>query len=400
MIEKPIDQIGKDDISSLVADAVRESRRLEYKQELPGGDDEAKMEFLADISSFANASGGDIVYGVTAKRDGSGKPTGEPDRATGAEVANLDAEKLRLESIIRNGIEPRLPRVHIHPIDGFQNGPVIILRVGQSWTLPHMVTYKGRSRFYSRNSAGKYQLDVSEIRSAFLLSEGRADSVRQFRDARLAKIVANEAPIPLQNGLTCVLHLHPVSPVQCDVVRDIDWVWDCMRPLSGGLQDYRFNIDGLLAHGNLTSEYARRQYVQVFRNGTVESVVSEQLEIGANKTIASYDYESAVISGVSRYLRAQHDLGIDPPIVFMLSLLGAKGYTIRPRDPTMFDREDMARQVDRDLLLLPDVMLQPDDATPIDAALKVVFDALWQSAGWSGSRNYNSDGRHMSVAPA
>ena len=30
-----------------------------------------------------------------------------------------------------------------------------------------MVTYKGTSRFFARNSAGKYQLDVQEIRAAF-----------------------------------------------------------------------------------------------------------------------------------------------------------------------------------------------------------------------------------------
>ena len=41
-----------------------EGRTLDYKRTLPGSTDEEKREFLADVSSFANAAGGDIVYGI------------------------------------------------------------------------------------------------------------------------------------------------------------------------------------------------------------------------------------------------------------------------------------------------------------------------------------------------
>ena len=39
----------------------------------------------------------------------------------------------------------------------------IIVRVPNSLNRPHMVVFKQWSRFYSRNSAGKYQLDVHEL---------------------------------------------------------------------------------------------------------------------------------------------------------------------------------------------------------------------------------------------
>ena len=51
-----MDAIGKPDIDALVANAVTEVKTLEYKQELPGRLDTDKKEFLADITSFANAS--------------------------------------------------------------------------------------------------------------------------------------------------------------------------------------------------------------------------------------------------------------------------------------------------------------------------------------------------------
>ena len=45
----------RDDIDALVADAVKEGRTIEYKQAMPGGADADRKEFLADVSSFANA---------------------------------------------------------------------------------------------------------------------------------------------------------------------------------------------------------------------------------------------------------------------------------------------------------------------------------------------------------
>ena len=193
MIGKRLEDIDRNDILALITDAVHESRTLEYKQELPGNGDEDKREFLADVSAFANTSGGDIIYGIVERRDENRQPTGEPEDAPGLNIDNLDAEIRRLENIIRDGIDPRMPVVHLRPIDGFAQGPVMLIRILQSWVLPHMVTYRGHSRFYCRNSSGKYPLDVSELRSAFLLSDAWADRVRRFRDERIARIVSGES---------------------------------------------------------------------------------------------------------------------------------------------------------------------------------------------------------------
>lgn len=59
MVEMSFDQISTAVIEDHVARKVQETRTLEYKENLPGHG-EAK-EFLADVSSFANAVGGDIV---------------------------------------------------------------------------------------------------------------------------------------------------------------------------------------------------------------------------------------------------------------------------------------------------------------------------------------------------
>src|SRR3982074_1362806 len=107
-------------------------------------------EFLGDVSSFANAIGGDLVYGVTEARK-DGKPTGIPETVDGLAGVNQDAEALRLESMLRDGIAPRLTGVLLSWVPGFPEG---------RWSGPHMVTYKQHSRFYGRTSGGKYALDV------------------------------------------------------------------------------------------------------------------------------------------------------------------------------------------------------------------------------------------------
>jgi predicted HTH transcriptional regulator len=64
MINVPFNSIDKSIIESLLWNEVREDRTLEYKVLLPGNGREDRKEFLADITAFANAAGGDIVFGV------------------------------------------------------------------------------------------------------------------------------------------------------------------------------------------------------------------------------------------------------------------------------------------------------------------------------------------------
>src|SRR5207253_9516967 len=113
---------------------------------------------------------------------------------------NVDVEIRRLDSMIQAGIGPRIASVRIRHVDGFADGPVLLIRIPKSYAAPHMVTFQEHSRFYSRNNGGKYALDVGELRSAFALSESLPERIRRFRDERLVRIVAGETPLPLRDG--------------------------------------------------------------------------------------------------------------------------------------------------------------------------------------------------------
>ena len=54
----PLDDISEDHIQRLINAKTLEAQLIEYKRETYGGKDEQHREFLADVSSFANAGAG------------------------------------------------------------------------------------------------------------------------------------------------------------------------------------------------------------------------------------------------------------------------------------------------------------------------------------------------------
>ncbi len=154
---KSIDELDEKDFHSLIDNKTPESRFIEYKLTLPGNSDKDKKEFLADVSSFSNAVGGYIIYGIL-------EDNGIPQELVGLKITDSDAEILRLENILRDGIAPRLPGIKIVPLQLKKASPIIILHAPRSWISPHMVTYAGGTKFFSRNSAGKCQLSRGQSR--------------------------------------------------------------------------------------------------------------------------------------------------------------------------------------------------------------------------------------------
>jgi predicted HTH transcriptional regulator len=68
LLDIPLDKITEADLQNLIAAKVGESTYLDYKQQTYANSDDARSEFLADISAFANTLGGDIVIGCVFRR--------------------------------------------------------------------------------------------------------------------------------------------------------------------------------------------------------------------------------------------------------------------------------------------------------------------------------------------
>jgi hypothetical protein len=200
VIPKQLNKIELADLNRLV-NIARESKTLEFKQMMPAKSDKEVIQFLAAVSAFANSAGGDLLIGI-ATEDGVAKTI------SGVPLSGFDDEKLRLEQLLADNVEPRLPSVAFHSIECGNGNHVVVVRVQKSWTLPHRVTKN--DKFYGRNSAGKYPLDVGELRNAFVLREGVAERIREFRRGRLAKIVNGDTPGRLLPSTSMVLHVVPI----------------------------------------------------------------------------------------------------------------------------------------------------------------------------------------------
>lgn len=392
----PIERITREELRSLIEDAVPEGRGIEYKRTLPGGTDADKREFLADVCSLANSGGGDLVFGVE-------ETDGVASSLLGLS-GDLDAEVLRIEGIIRDGIAPRIQGIVSQPVplEGDHhsgNRQALVMRVPRSIGRPHVVTFKNHWKFFTRSSNGKHQMDVDEVRAAFVGSEAIAERVRAFRLERLGLLASGQAPVPLSKDATpalAVLHILPLSAfdspapaaVDLHLARNIN----LLPPGTGGTP--RYNFDGIVTEGR--ERAGVEAYAQLFRSGGIEGATSlpfSEYESDGRPLIAMTALERSFIEALERYLELQRCLEVRPPTLVMLSLLGVRDYEI----PAGSRRQH--RPVDRDDLLVPETLIREEpklDQTrgPTGAAgvLRGSFDAVWNACGYGSSLNYDDDG--------
>jgi hypothetical protein len=387
MISKRLEDIGEADLDHLVANSVTEGKTIEYKKDLPGNSDGDKKEFLADVSSFANTTGGNLIFGV---EEAQGVATGIP----GLVFSDPDAEVLRLDSIINDGLEPRI-RFGTRVIQRGGKLPVLIVKTERSWIGPHRVIFKGHDKFYARSSAGKYPMDISELRSAFTLAGSVTEQVRQFRADRLARLRDNRTPVTLVAGASrTILHCIPLESfsrsVQYDVLRysQPPQTADFPPIIMGSGWSQRINLDGIATYcGGVGGSMA---YTQLFRNGIIEAVESYWLNIdrgGGTRTLPHFLVEREILKYLCKLFVIQKDLGVNPPIAVALTLTETKGLEM-PSEMYPFVH---GTQITEDNLILPEAVIESFDESPA-RILKPLFDLVWNACGYVGSRNFDEQG--------
>jgi hypothetical protein len=314
---KPLDQVDERIILLLKENNVIEQRTIEYKLDIPGDKDEDKKEFYADISSFANSVGGHIIYGVKGK-------DGYLEELVGFDSSKIDSYKLKLENMIIDGIDPRIIGTKVQPVPLSNSKQVIIIEIPRSWSMPHVVKFKNHFKFYSRHSAGKYTLDVRDLKNAFLFTETVSQKIRNFRLERISKIISGEAPAILNNKAKLVLHIIPFdafNPLTHIDLKTIERESARLAPISTSGGDRSYNFDGILFLGGKQKEFDYPSYTQLFRNGIIESVDTNTfIYSDTKKTIPHVGFEKDIIESLKRYLDLLKDVNISPPFILMIRL--------------------------------------------------------------------------------
>lgn len=288
---KRIFEISADDIRGLLVAGVPEGKEVDYKQNLPASDNEGKKEFLADVSSFANTTGGYLIFGIKEENL-------IPVDICGLPNLNPDIDILRFENMIRDGIDPRIPGVAMRAVQIDGSKYVLLIHVPRSFLQPHVVRFQNHWRFYARNSAGKYPLDVDEVRSAFLLSESIAEQIRRYRSDRLGKIVSGETPVRMPQTPKFIIHVAPAGAFSSGARINLSPVtekWgDWLLPVRFGSASSRYNIDGFLSWA-VTGTSESPSYIQLFTNGCIEAVVSFNPTLSSqDKILPAIGYEKRV----------------------------------------------------------------------------------------------------------
>lgn len=369
------------DVQRLIALQVSEGTYLDLKRELPRGGEGGRHEFLADVSAFANSSGGDLLYGLD--EDGEGRAS-----AIVPLEGNADVEARRLQDMLMNGVEPRIPGAQVQAI-AVNGGFVLAVRVPQSWAGPHRV--KTNQHFFIRENGRKRQLDVPEVRGLFLRSENQAKSIRDFRTERLGKLLSEEAPHRLVPGPLLVGHFVPTQAALGVVQVDpVPYVRNRQLPVLGEvIPGSRINVDGALVIRN-PNPRGTHGYSQLFRNGYFETVKVVTSPEGGMGSLGSIAFEQQFINLLDA-LRAEYQhLEIGLELTCMVSILGADSVELGLGRDRAFGLPEHQGRFDRRHLVLPDVLI-PGESTSA-TGLRQVFDLVWQAAGLDRSWNYNDVG--------
>lgn len=390
MILKELKEISISDFQSLIDNGIAEGKTIEYKQDILLDQDQDKKEFLFDVTSFANAGGGDLIFGISEDRE-----TGLPSRIDGISISNTDELIRKIENLIRDGIAPRITGIQMRAVQLINTNYLLILRIPKSWSSPHQVIYRGADKFYTRATNGKYKLDVTELRNAFLLSHTATDRIRKFREERLSKIFASETPVPLFENGKIVLHFVPFNSFGLNKVYDLTYFKNDITklvPLGGGNRDHRYNLEGIISYSSSHDRLHYDSYIQFYRNGIIETVNSTILKPYDGKllipSVPTLNFERQIIDYYKKYCKIIEDINIEIPIFVFLSFVDVKGYIMESSKVRLRYNVDT---IDREVLMLPEIVLEDYNFHP-EQQLKPLFDMVWNACGFEKSLNYGNDG--------
>jgi len=131
--------------------------------------------------------------------------------------------------------------------------------------------------------------------------------------------------------------------------------------------------------------------VQVYRNGIIETAaggIANATERGL--TIVAEDAEDQITTKLCDYLNALRNIELPPPFAVLLAGVRMTNVAIVPHRVPY--NTTLLHQTEPDMFFQPVMIDDYADFENYRRALKPLFDALWNAAGWPGSASYNPDG--------
>lgn len=378
MINKPLIEIIETDIEHLVENQVPESKVLDYKAQLNDlRQGSIKKEFLADICSFANSLGGDLIIGIEDS-------DGVANKVTGVPISELDSLRNQIEQILQSGIAPRVSGVEIKFLLLKNGNYIIIIRIPKSWLAPHMVWFDQTSKFYSRSSAGKYQLDYEEIRLAFYSAQGPQEKMRQFRTNRISAVTEAYFEAMAGKNVGILIHILPISSFTTTQQADLQVAIsnpNNIRPIGSNSYNRRYNFDGFFTYLTHYNSPLTATYLQIYRNGCLEyfhNMETTNVPLG--------HIEGLIAGSLQDTQRLLSSLQVSNTFFFCLTLLNVKNKSASiGQGHSTFANNSYS-------IILPEIGMDRIEAYTMET-LKPAFDVLANAFGLNQSPGYDGENK-------
>ena len=296
---------------------------------------------------------------------------------------------LRLESLLRDRLEPRILGLRMVSVILSDGRRVLVIRVPKSRNPPHAVLQNKSRLIFGRNSAGVHETSVEEMRAMFSAGADFQQAI-EFREKRMDIIHTGQGPfsnLPGDGRIT--LHIVPFSAFNSQSSIDLRrLVPSELIPIWCGGCDFGFNVDG---YWTRTDTGSPRGYLQVFRNGIIETAAGDvRTTSNAGFYMLAQEIEDRIAKTVNECLLSLRRADVSLPAYVMVGGIRMSGTYIffdpyasktgAPPLPTRFE--------------FPVAIIE--DYSTIEAyrqSLKPLFDAVWNAAGYESSKSYARDGK-------
>lgn len=400
MLAEDWEDVSTESLLRAIENGYSEGKELEFKRQQNPDNSGHKQSTVAEVVSFANGSGGDLVIGLV---DEEGVASGLwPVR-----YEDIDELVLRWVDIIKRNTDPELPQhlVEIKPLEvtaeheeyvdeqaPSRTGYILAIRIRRSWRAPHRETVK--NQFYERSAGGKTPLDTGAIRRAMLQGELVVERAQEFRDDRLSAIQADDIAVPLLESPKVVLHIVPsnafaadgvVNPSSAEARRGTDdrSVPSLLYPRRVVHAWSRYTEDGFLV-GSRYEQYENRfgSYTLTFRSGVIEALTTRSY-IENGEYISSGHVRSCFEESLPSYIDFLSQEGGAFPIYCFFSVIGAKGLPVGSQRTVAHRDHDDLETIDRDVARLPAARVETPEVS-LDPVIDTLLDSLYNASGKGG----------------